>query len=190
MLRGIKLRRELISILLLSCLAAGAGFVALPSKLAEAAGSCKITSICDRSGSLRLLSCRSIRVFCVRISGCQVNCPAGGDSTSIASCDALAVVKGTTAQLLLLVRLLDQRKLGDGEKQCSEEENFICHFSGSCENPGGVIAGGTLLTACSAALPISMGVRVSPSWPWSLWQPEEVFLQLAMPLCRKGKNNG
>lgn len=69
MLRGIKLcRRELISVLLLSCLDAGVGFVALPSKLAEAAGPCKIVLICDWSGSPLLLSCRSIFILCMNFS--------------------------------------------------------------------------------------------------------------------------
>lgn len=94
MLRGIKLCRwELISVLLLSCLDAGVGSVAVPSKLAEAADPCKIMLICDQSGSVFLLSCRSISLFCVWISVCQRNTiyPADGDNKNVALHDTLAV---------------------------------------------------------------------------------------------------
>ena len=92
MLRGIKLCRwELISVLLLSCLAAGVGFMVVPSKLAEAVRPCKIMLICDWCGSPLLLACRSICLFCVWIWVCQRNTiyPADRDNKTVTFCYAL-----------------------------------------------------------------------------------------------------
>lgn len=118
MLRGIKLCRwGLILVFPLSCFSAGVGFVAVPGKLAEAAGPCRITLIRDWSDSLLPFSCRNICLFCVWISVCQRNTiyPADSDNKNVVWCISHKI-KGTAFQPLPLAGLILKAKLGDAEK--------------------------------------------------------------------------